>query len=261
MLTNEILTDLDPSRSTVYQMLDAIKETVRLKTSVQATANLFLFKTEPDIDSLYNFVHILSNDFSAADQQSINDFFGQSNYRLKASVDEGLKEKLLERGYKLKNSSFSLVAVNLKELDCQPALTAEIKIKCADTDKALRDVKSVFIDAFDYSASDYDRKFGFLDEFKLNSQNISLKAYVLYENEQAVSTASYYAYDKFSIENVGTIKSARGKGYAALLLKTMLNEAKKLGYNEACLVSSEAALMVYKKIGFREIIKNNIYTK
>jgi predicted GNAT family acetyltransferase len=50
----------------------------------------------------------------------------------------------------------------------------------------------------------------------------------LYENEKPVATGAYYAFDTFSIENIGTLPEARGKGYAQIIVKKLLQEAKKL---------------------------------
>jgi ribosomal protein S18 acetylase RimI-like enzyme len=261
MFIEKKISKLDPSRYIVYQMIDSIRDILNIKIVQEEKDNLFLFKTEPFIDSLYNFAHILNEDFSANDLGAINAFFGDSAYRIKSLDSENINKLLLDNGFKLKNSSYGMVIDNLDERNFDYTLEDNIKIKYSDTENILKDIKSVFVDAFDYVESDYDRKFGFLDKFRLNSDDNKINAYVIYENGEAVSTAAFYAYDKFSIENVGTIKSARGKGYAALMLKFILNEAKKLGYNEACLVSSEAALSVYKKLGFKEIIKNNTYTK
>lgn len=50
------------------------------------------------------------------------------------------------------------------------------------------------------------------------------------------------------MENIGTIKSARENGYAELIMKHLLEEAKKLKYKYACLVASEVGSHVYKKL-------------
>ena len=90
-------------------------------------------------------------------------------------------------------------------------------------------------------------------------KNKHIKVFVLYENDKPVSTGAYYAFDKFSIENIGTIKSARNRGYAHLIMQILLQEAKKLNYCEACLVASEAGSRVYKKVGFKILAKTNTY--
>jgi predicted GNAT family acetyltransferase len=50
----------------------------------------------------------------------------------------------------------------------------------------------------------------------------------VYENEVPVATGAYYAFDTLSIENIGTLPAARGKGYAQIIVKKLLQEARKL---------------------------------
>lgn len=57
MSINETLSEIDPSRYAVYQMLDYIKDVLKIKIIQEKTANLILIKTEPFIDSLYNYVY------------------------------------------------------------------------------------------------------------------------------------------------------------------------------------------------------------
>lgn len=270
----QTLIKIDPSRHIVYQMLGDIKDVLQIKIIQKETADWFLFKTEPFIDSLYNYAHLLSDNFTAADLNLIDDFFDCAAYRIKTPAAENITDILSAQGFKLKNTTYAMTAADLNSRDYDFILPAGLKIIHSDnfdnfdnpggaafSKNILNDIKSVFVDAYDYSAEDYDRKFGFLDQFKKNNQNKQIKSFVLYENDRPVSTGSYYAYDKFSIENIGTIKSARGRGYANLIMRALLQEAKELGYNEACLVASEAALAVYQKLGFEEIAKNNTYLK
>ena len=74
------LSELDPSRYTVYQILESIRDILQIKIVREKTDSLFLFKTEPFIDSLYNFAHILNEDFSEDDLRLINNFFGNHDY-------------------------------------------------------------------------------------------------------------------------------------------------------------------------------------
>lgn len=261
MSINETLSEIDPSRYAVYQMLDYIKDVLEIKVIQEKTANLILFKTEPFIDSLYNYVHFINENFTSSDLKLIDNFFKGDSYRIKAPENVNINNILLANNFKLKNTSYVMAVDDLANKDFNYILPDNVKIICSDVKNISEDIKAVFDDAYDYMSADYDRKFGFLNEFKSDNQDKHIKAYVLYEDEEPVSTGSYYAYDKFSIENIGTIKAARGHGYANLILSVLLQEAKKLGYQEACLVSSEAALSVYKKIGFEAGIKNNTYIK
>lgn len=261
MPIEKTLAKIDPSRYTVYQMLDYIKDVLKIKPVQEKINNLYLFKTEPFIDSLYNFVHILNENFSENDLKLIKKFFGDSSYRIKTLENENLNNLLLADEFKLKNTSYVMIVPDLNNRDYNYILPDNVKIKRSDSEDISKDIKSVFVDAYDYLPADYDRKFGFLDQFKSDKNNKHIKSFVLCENGEPVSTGSYYAFDQFSIENIGTIKSARGQGYANLMLKILLTEAKKLEYNEACLVSSEAALAVYQKIGFAVGLKNKTYIK
>lgn len=262
MNLDKILSTIDPSRYTVYQMLDCFKDTLNIKVKQAEIDNLFLFKTEPCIDSLYNYAHLFSDQLVVSDLEIIEGFFQSSLYRLKTPENKIINDLLLSQGFKLKNTSYAMEVCNLNKGDYSYSLPENIKILRSDDKKNILDeAKFVFKEAFTYLSSDYDRKFGFLDQFKGDIRDDHVKTFVLYENDQPVSTGTYYAYDKFSLENIGTISSARGRGYAALILKALLQEAKILGYHQACLVSSEAALSVYKKIGFEVLEKNNTYIK
>lgn len=260
-----IISRTDPSRYTVYQMLDYVKDALRIALVQKKTANLFLFKTEPFVDSLYNYVHVLSEKFTPADLAVSYDFFGGAIFRIKIPVAENSQassqDLLLANGFKFKREDYAMIAGDLSNKDHNYSCPANVKILRADDKNILEQVKSIFAEAFDCSLSDYDRKLGFLDRIILADKDKHAKAFVLYENDQPVSTGAYYAFDKFSIENIGTIESARGRGYAGLIMRTLLREAQELGYSEACLAASSAGRPVYQKIGFEILAKTNIYIK
>lgn len=86
-----------------------------------------------------------------------------------------------------------------------------------------------------------------------------MSSFILYEKDIPVSTGSYYAFDSFSIEHIGTRKDYRGKGYADKIMKTLLQEAQRLKYKQACLSASEAGYHVYLKVGFKVTNKNTTF--
>ena len=45
----------------------------------------------------------------------------------------------------------------------------------------------------------------------MDPKDTHINVFVLYENNIAVATGAYYAFDKFSIENIGTRNESRGK--------------------------------------------------
>src|SRR5680860_1757750 len=87
MKINKTLLAVDPSRYTVYQLLDYIKDKIKIELIQKDLGNLFFIKTNPDIDSLYNYVHVLNNDFESDDLETIKNFFGKTSFRIKAPAD------------------------------------------------------------------------------------------------------------------------------------------------------------------------------
>jgi len=259
MEINPLLLKIDPSRYTVYQMLDYIKGAAGLELVQKKTDNLFLFKTDPFVESLYNYAHVLSNKFTAADLEIIKEFFGAEKFRLKIPENKEIADFLLTAGFKLKDTGYIMVAEELdnKNYDCQ--LPENIDILAADTPEILAQVKSVFMAAFNYPVSGYEKKFGFLDEKMLAKNDRHINSFILYENGAPVATGAYYAFDKFSVENIGTLEAARGRGYAGLIMRHLLREAQKLNYTEACLTASEAARRVYEKAGFVSLARTATY--
>lgn len=261
MLLAKILSTTDPSRYVVYQMLDYIKSGEGFKLTQKNINGLFLSKTEPSIDSLYNHAHILGQDFSANDWRVICNFFGESPFRIKMSNNQVAESLLLAQGLALKNISIAMVLPDLNSGDFDYILPPEVKLQRVDNFQKLAQIKLIFAEAFNCSVADYDRKFGFLDQIILDDDNKHAGAFIVYVNDQPVSTGAYYAFTKFSLENIGTIKSARGQGYAGLIVKALLQEAKRLHYEEACLVSLEPGVPVYHKLGFLDLSKYSTYIK
>jgi|GEM_PF-2784161 len=259
MKINAVLANLDPSRCIVYQMLDYVSDMGGSKLVQVEVDNLFLSKTEPFIDSLYNYAHVFGKKLSENDLQTIKDFFKDQLYRIKTFVAPNINDLLLSRGFKLKDTSSAMIISDLANQDYSYSLESNLKILRADNHSILEQAKLIFAEAFDCQLADYNRKFGFLDQIILNNQDQHIKVFVLYENNQPVSTGAYYAFDKFSLENIGTIKSARGRGYAGLMLRILLQEAQRLHYQEACLVASEVGRSIYEKADFKTLAEHNTY--
>ena len=259
MEINKTLFATDPSRYTVYQLLDYVKNKVGINLVQKNLYNLFLIKTDPYIDSLYNNVHVLGDSFSAADLVTIKKFFGEADFRIKAPATHVCKDILPANGFKLKDAGYVMINQGLKNKIFNYVLPDNVKVVSVDTSESLEHFKKIFAEAFNYQVVDYNRKFGFLDKLVLGNDSQHLKFFVIYENDTPVSTGGYYAFDNFSIENIGTAKSARGCGYASLMMQVLLQEAQRLGYNEACLVGSEMAVSMYQKAGFQIRSKTNTF--
>ena len=256
----QTLRKIDPSLYTGFEMLKFIGSEIGIKVTQLETESLFLTKAEPYVDSKYNYAHVLGNKLDDQDVNQIKNFFGEAKYRIKIFENEDLKKILLNNGFKFKDWGYMMQVKNLLDQSLNLDLSHDVKILEADAKDILKEARLIVSEAFDYYPKECQQKYGFLDKYILDKNNNHFKTFVLYENDQPVSTGSYYAFDTFSLENIGTRESARGRGFADLIVKKLLQEAVKLGYNEACLGASEAGVRVYQKSGFEILGKNNQFT-
>jgi predicted GNAT family acetyltransferase len=141
-----------------------------------------------------------------------------------------------------------MVADISQDTDYSVSLPPNVTVAKVNNAKVLQDYKLIFGEAFNCSLDDTNQKFGFFDNIIMDQNNEHINTFVLYEDEIPASTGAYYAFDNFSIENIGTKKDFRGKGYAYIIMKLLLQEAKRLNYKTACLVASEAGSHVYKNV-------------
>jgi GNAT superfamily N-acetyltransferase len=259
MEINKALLTVDPSRYTVYQLLDYVKDKVKIELIQKDAGNLFFIKTEPYLDSLYNYAHVLDDKFRVDDLALIKKFFGGDAFRIKTLADKASTDILLNNGFTLRDSGYAMRALNLQNLAINYNLPGGVRIEAVTTELSWEHFRAIFSEAFDKTTGEFDEKFGFLKKFVLDQQEKHLNFFVLYENGIPVSSGGYYAFAKFSIENIGTLKTARGHGYASLMIGRLLQEAQKLDYDEACLVGSEMAVSIYQKAGFEILSETNTF--
>ena len=253
--------DRDPSRFVVYEMLNDVKEQTGLEPLSLETEKMFLFKTAPHTNSLYNYAHIFSGTLDEVDWKMIEEFFSGNSFRVKLEENKENEDFLLNHGLRYKSVDYSMGISNLPLEDLDIALPADCEIKASHKPGVLDDFKKIFCSAFSHSDLDYEKKFGFLDSYMIDESYNKIKAFVLYVKGKAVSAGSYYSFSSFSLENIGTFPEERGKGYAGLIVSYLLNQARALECRRACLVSSENGINVYKKLGFQKIIKEITYIK
>lgn len=94
-------------------------------------------------------------------------------------------------------------------------------------------------------------------------KNINLRHFSLYKQEKSIASITLSMHDNTiaRIDDVGTLPTFQGQGYASGLMRYVLSEAKKLGAQYCFLESSDSGLGVYQKLGFEPLFKNNIYSK
>ncbi|MFA5154940.1 MAG: GNAT family N-acetyltransferase [Patescibacteria group bacterium] len=260
MAIDKIILAADPSRYTVYQMLDYVKETRGWQLRQTVTEHLYLFKTEPYVSDLYNYAHILDGRITSDELAAIRDFFGDDHFRINVPVKDNLKDRLLEQGFKFKNNGYIMRADHFViPLGLRPR-PADVVVRPVDTPQALADYKAIFAAAFDRSQAEVEERLGFLDRTIIDAADRHIKSFVLYEAGRPAATGSYYAFDYFSVESIGTKPECRGRGYAQLILARLAQAATELGYRAACLNASEAGAPVYRKFGFDTLAATETFT-
>lgn len=84
--------------------------------------------------------------------------------------------------------------------------------------------------------------------------------YVAYIDDEIVGCGSVLFGKKFAgIYNIGTKTSARKQGVATKILLTLLQQAQEKEYRHVILTALPAAETLYKKIGFEELVRYNVY--
>jgi N-acetylglutamate synthase-like GNAT family acetyltransferase len=252
------LKKINPSKYVVYQMLEATKIFHKANIITKSFKGVFLIKTKPFIDELYNYAFVIKDNLIKEDIKLIKKFFGKEKYNIKILQNKKVHKFLIQQGYKFKYPGNTMVNKKIKKYSIK--LPRNIEIKQAITQKIINDSKKIFAKSFNHTLKETNKKFGFFDKIAKDKSNNHINIFVLYENNKPVSTGAYYVFDKFSVENIGTIPEYRKKGYAHLILQKLLNEAKKLNCKEACLVASVQGAKVYKDFGFRIINKTQTFT-
>jgi ribosomal protein S18 acetylase RimI-like enzyme len=79
------------------------------------------------------------------------------------------------------------------------------------------------------------------------------------EGEPVATSALFLSGGVAGIYNVATLSEARGKGIGTAVTHTAMKEGLQRGYLTCILQSSKLGFNVYKKLGFRETHKLNLY--
>lgn len=257
MIIDQRLAQQDPSRYTVHQMLAATKQQHGATIVQEAFEGMLLLKTTPSINALYNYAYCFKDTLTENDFKNIKAFFGSDPYRIKLPEHSASNASLVQQGFVFKDEGHIMVLETLQE--AQEDGAASYRIVPVHDEETLHAYKEIFSEAFGCTLAQTTEKLGFLDTYFTNPKERRLNAYLLYAGDVPVSTGAYYAFDEFSIENIGTRKEWRGKGYANAIMRRLLCEAQALGYTSACLVASTAGAAVYRRLGFREIQTTSTY--
>ena len=172
------LKKIDPSRYTVYQMLSACD----IQIKEHKTDTFYAIKTIPFINSLYNFVHVLSDDFSKEDLDIIHQFFGTEKFRLKSPILPAVETVLAQNNFVKKGGVEVDMKIDLENFNPETSLRTPIEVKQISTQQQLDDYHFILSESFNHDLPVIQKKFGFFNHIMLDSKNTNVSGFVLYEN-------------------------------------------------------------------------------
>ena len=104
----------------------------------------------------------------------------------------------------------------------------------------------------------------YLDIIKkaFNRQENRLKHFILYDKHQLVGSATLGLFDDVArLDNIATLKSKQRNGYGKKIVQYCMKKASRNGAKRMIFESSEAAINLYRKLGFSDTSKSYIYSK
>ena len=145
------------------------------------------------------------------------------------------------------------MAYNLKILEAEREPLNKVEIIKVEDVETLKVWNNIVLTGFTLPKELLSDFFYKAFSFMLLNDNPSASAFLaFYDGNPVASSLVFYRSGVAGIYNVTTLEEARGKGIGTAITLAPLNEAKKLGYEIAVLQSSEMALSMYKRMGFKE---------
>lgn len=177
----------------------------------------------------------------------------------KDSSDDGLIPYLEQHGLS-KIGHLAGMAMDLDVLPEKQVLSDQFSITKVQTEEDLKTFFEVAKPANPLTDDDVEgfftafRNIGFSDEAPLQS-------YIGWYDGNPVSTSSvYYGNGIAGIYCVSTLSEYRGKGFGAAITAYPLYEARQKGYKSTILHATDMGHPVYKKIGFEDYFKMELWS-
>lgn len=107
--------------------------------------------------------------------------------------------------------------------------------------------------AFDIRTKVFIEEQGIDKNVEIDGTDKDAKNMILIVNNKPIGTSRLIVIEnKMYLGRVAILKEYRKKGYATHMIKFLLDEAKKLGYNEVFIHAQTYAKTFYEKIGFKQ---------
>lgn len=166
-----------------------------------------------------------------------------------------LKETLREHGKKLLGE-FLGMALNLSEIESE-SVAHDLAISRISTNDEFSAWGCVIARAFHFIESDAELYTSLFVKAGSKGPFFHLTGQ---KNGRVVSVGTILCTEEGAyIYNVATAKNERGKGYGSSITQALIEIARENGQTRVALVSSQEAASIYRKLGFQEVCRFNIY--
>ncbi|WP_031542135.1 GNAT family N-acetyltransferase [Mesoplasma photuris] len=123
------------------------------------------------------------------------------------------------------------------------------RVKVVETKSETDIFKNIINQTFDLETIDLE-KYAHINEYNLRN-NVNHAILIKDDNDNYVGTGNIYFDSQYAIiDDISVLASARGKGYAKIIMFYLISYAKKIGKESVLLFGTEDGTPVYEKIGF-----------
>ena len=207
-----------------------------------------------------NFIFYANFDYNEIDKQIAQLCFKMENGEIPNEWVVGPRSFPSDLGYYLeknniiKQSSMTGMAIDIKKMDLTLTIPDNLYIELVDTKSKML----VWTDVVSRGLWNGETFESCLFENLISNPNY--KFYIAYLNGEAVASSMLMlSHNVAGIDMVSTIRKYQGMGIGTAMTVTPLLYAKDKGYNIGVLQASEAGEPVYRKIGFEEYCRFDVY--
>jgi GNAT superfamily N-acetyltransferase len=210
-----------------------------------------------------NFIYVTKNTTDTLLTQGKH-FFDQDNLAFEVIIPQTwctpeMADVLTTMGYYHKSQSVAMIMdLNDFSVDQTANLDAETMIKAHDN--SLNDWMMPLIGAFE---STFEVCLIYATSHKRAlKKNVNLHHFSLYNQDKPIASITLSLNHNIArIDDMSTLPTFQGRGYATHLMRYVLSKAKQLDAHHCFLESSHAGLKVYTQLGFKPLFENNVYSR
>jgi len=168
-----------------------------------------------------------------------------------------LKKQLIRRGLTFRESFAAEMAIDLANMNVEPASIPGLEFIHVDDELRLREWIHVASVGFGVPADVEDTWFEFFNYAACDSP---FHTYLTLLDGKPVATSQLFTSAGVAgIYNVSCLPESRGRGVGAAVTLKALLDARELGYKVGILQASSQGYSVYRRLGFEDFEKLSVY--